>query len=131
MYDVVVCDPDEKKVEGNALGLLYTALSRGTTLGEDSGLESAVYFTGTSFKPERIRRLTFKANTNKEFEAAIKRRIWVKHISDMAKSSLPFVQAITAVREDLFNWVLSTTITRDELADRIATYRRRTPTVAS
>ena len=31
MYDCIVCDPDEKKFEGSALGLLYTAVLRATT----------------------------------------------------------------------------------------------------
>ena len=34
MHKCIVCDPDEKKWEGNTIGLLYTAVSRGTTLGD-------------------------------------------------------------------------------------------------
>ena len=39
MYDVIVCDPDEKSFQGTVLGLLYTATSRATTLGDDNGLD--------------------------------------------------------------------------------------------
>ena len=50
MFDLLVVDPDEKQCEGSALGLLYTAVSRATTLGEDSSLGSAIYFAGGAFK---------------------------------------------------------------------------------
>ena len=52
MYKCIVCDPDEKSFESSALGLLYTAVSRGTTLGDSDGMNSAVYFTGSSFKEQ-------------------------------------------------------------------------------
>ena len=60
MFVRIICDPDEKHYEGVAIGLLYTAVSRATTLGDDDGLNSAIYFTGTAFKRSRI------ANLNKK-----------------------------------------------------------------
>ena len=47
-----------KKIEGTSLGLFYTATTRATTLGDDDGLNSAIYFSGTRFREERIRGLT-------------------------------------------------------------------------
>ena len=58
MYQCIICDPDEKKIEGTSLGLFYTATSRATTLGDDDGMNSAIYFSGNQFKEERIRGLT-------------------------------------------------------------------------
>ena len=125
MYDVVVCDPDEKSCEGQALGLLYTAVSRGTTLGDENGLNSAVYFQGASFTADRIRNLTFKANTNKEFELSIKRRIWVNHILHQTKASKHKVDAIAAYQDILFQWISTTSFSYDALHSRICSYNRR------
>lgn len=125
MYDVVVCDPDEKSCEGQALGLLYTAVSRGTTLGDDNGLNSAVYFQGSSFTADRIRNLTFKTNSNKEFELSIKRRIWVNHIINQTKASKPKVDVIIKMKEILLKWAQSTSYSYDNLYCRISKYNRR------
>ena len=54
-YEVIICDPDDRKWEGKFMGLFYTALSRATTLGDANGLNSAIYFTGKDFKEDRIR----------------------------------------------------------------------------
>ena len=58
MYKHIICDPHNKDVEITQTGMLYTAVSRGTTLGEDNGLNSAVYFTGDHINAERIQTLT-------------------------------------------------------------------------
>ena len=85
MYECIVCDPDEKKFEGSALGLLYTAVSRATTLGDDQGLGSAIYFTGSEFKERRIRRLTKLKDSDEDFKAAQKRQKWVQYLSRREK----------------------------------------------
>jgi len=72
MHNVIVCDPDEKHFEGTAIGLLYTAVSRATTLSDDDGLNSAIYFDGNCFKANRIRNLIIKENGGGEFEGAKK-----------------------------------------------------------
>ena len=63
MFDVIVCDPDESKYEGKFLGLFYTAVSRATTLGDDDGLNSALYFTGDHVKEDRIRSIGKKTHS--------------------------------------------------------------------
>ena len=125
MYDVVVCDPDEKSVEGSALGLLYTAVSRGTTLGDDNGLNSAVYFTGSSFKPERIRHLTHKSTDGKEFHLATKRRIWVNHLKSQAEASLPFVNESLSNQQEILDWANNASFSYDDLFKRIEIYKHR------
>ena len=62
IYGCIICDPDKSEVEGRALGLFYTALSRATTLGDDDGLNSANYFTGEDFNEKRIRNLGKRKN---------------------------------------------------------------------
>jgi hypothetical protein len=125
MYDVLVCDVDEKAYEGLALGLLYTTVSRGTTLGNDDGSDSAVYFKGTTFKPDRIRNLTRKAGSTEEFKKAIERRHWVNHIESKCRSSLPRVKQIIARQDELCQWATSKTYSYDELYNRIEKYKQR------
>ena len=124
MFDVIVCDPDEKSAEGTALGLLYTAVSRATTLGDESGLNSAIYFQGSSLKPSRILDLTLKEGTNKEFELAIKRRKWVDHLQRQARKTEPLVQKAMARSEIIFRWAESSTVSYDDLYARIGDYKR-------
>ena len=62
IYGCIICDPDKSEVEGRALGLFYTALSQATTLGDDDGLNSAIYFTGEDFNEKRIRNLGKRKN---------------------------------------------------------------------
>ena len=57
-----------KKFEGTSLGLFYTAISRATTLGDDDGLNTAIYFSGSQFKEERIRGLTKVKNSDQDFK---------------------------------------------------------------
>ena len=80
MYKAVVCDPDSKTVEQTHLGLLYTAISRGTTLGDESGLNSAVYFTGNNLTRERIQRINMCLNTDRRYVKVAKRQHWVDHL---------------------------------------------------
>ena len=77
MFSRIVCDPDAKGAEGRATGLFYTAISRATTLGDQSGLHSAIYFTGTNLTRDRIKNLTLKADTSKQFDNVKRRRMWV------------------------------------------------------
>ena len=63
MFACIICDPDMRHVEGSALGLFYTALSRATTLGNEDGSESAIYFTGTAYDEARIRNIGRMKNT--------------------------------------------------------------------
>ncbi len=76
LYHSVICDPDIKSVEQTHTGLLYTATSRGTTLGDNDGLNSAVYFAGHNLTRERIQDLTISMKGN-EYVKVTKRRNFV------------------------------------------------------
>ncbi len=119
MYDVIVCDPDEKSFEGSALGLLYTAVSRATTLGDDDGLHSAIYFSGQSMRPDRIRNLTKKTDSDDEFEKAIKRRYWINYITARKRRSEKRTKRIMKRSSDLLQWAATTTYSYDNLYDRL------------
>ena len=125
MYEVIVCDPDEKCFEGTALGLLYTAVSRATTLGDDSGRGSAIYFIGSAFKEDRIRNLTSKQNSTVEFELSKKRRYWVDHIKNSARLSHPRSQYILANKDSILARCKGPSYTYDHVYSRIRLYIRR------
>ena len=87
MYQCIICDPDEKKIEGTSLGLFYTATSRATTHGDDDGMNSAIYFSGNQFKEERIRGLTKLKTQTKTFIMAKKRQKWLEFLQRRERMS--------------------------------------------
>jgi len=118
MFEALVCDPDEGAYESNALGLLHTCLSRGTTLGDTDGLNSAVYFHGEHFTEERIRRIGMKKDSVHYFERVYKRRFWVSHLrKHQVKSKLSRRQ-----KKEIIGWISDTTCAYEELYHRIKSY---------
>lgn len=86
MFDVIVCDPDENVSESTNLGLLYTALSRATTLGNPDGTGSAIYFTGEAIKKkERINRLAMYKDSVYHYKRVYDRRKWCAFIKHNTK----------------------------------------------
>lgn len=124
MHKVLIVDPDEKHFEGKALGLLYTAVSRATTLGDDDGLNSAIYFDGADFKPDRIRNLIQKVEGGGEYESAKKRRRWVQHLDRNMSASEPAIDALMKSQDAILNWTkIHCVITYDVLFRRINKYK--------
>jgi hypothetical protein len=80
MFNVIICDPDCKAVEGRATGFFYTMLSRATTLGDKDGRNSAIYFIGPHLTKERIQNITFKTNSNQTLINVKRRSLWVAHL---------------------------------------------------
>jgi hypothetical protein len=127
MYQVLIVDPDEKHFESSALGLLYTALSRATTYGDEDGLNSAIYFDGPAFKAERIRNLTYKTTSThkrEEFELARKRRYWVQHIKRQTRSTLALIQPIIANGPAIATWATKHRLSYKQLQSRIEEYKK-------
>ena len=120
MFDVIVCDPDESRYEGKFLGLLYTAVSRATTLGDDDGLNSAMYFTGDCVKEDRIRSIGKKIRSQDDYLNVMRRSIWVQHLKDHLYTS-PLTKA---QKKNLFSWAENASISYNELFDRIHEYKR-------
>jgi hypothetical protein len=87
MFDCIVCDPDKREVERSALGLFYTSISRGTTLGSTTGLGSAVFFCGSDFNEDRIRNIGRRNHTNEEYIRVKKRNTWVKYLMSKKTTS--------------------------------------------
>jgi hypothetical protein len=126
MYNCIICDPDQKRFEASALGLLYTALSRATTLGDDNGLNSAIYFIGTDFKEERIRNPCNKQGSTKAFEKAKHRTMWVEYLRQQTiKTSILVQQDIVNKQQFYLDWATNTRINAEELKEIVDDYVRQ------
>jgi len=86
MYKYLVVDPDEKKFEGTWPGLLYTIVSRATTLGDENGFGSALYFDASDMDSLPINRYRFKNLLYQEqkkvlqYKRIVKRQKWVDRL---------------------------------------------------
>ena len=121
-FDVIICDPDSKRAEGNHPGLFYTALSRATTLGDDDGGNSATYFDGEHYNEARIRTLTKKTDSYDDYEKIIKRNKWVKRIQNNTVKGLATV--LDTNKQNNLTWAANTRIHPNVLLDRIDKYKR-------
>ena len=118
IYKCIICDPDKNGVEGTALGLLYTALSQATTLGDDDGLDSAIYFTGDDFIEKRIRNLGKRKKSLDEFQNVTRRKIWVQHLANNTSDG----GITTEQLEKALDWANTTAIDYDSLHSRVKLY---------
>ena len=83
----VILDPDNKDVEKNHTGLFYAGVTRGTTLGDTDGLNSAACFTGPDLTRERIQELALCKDGKHECIKVTKRRHWVEHLDSNTESN--------------------------------------------
>ena len=124
MYKCVICDPDNRRYEGSALGLLYTATSRATTLGNmKDGRNSAMYFTGKEFKEERIRRLVYCKDSDKKFVYAEKREKWVAFLKSNERRTNQKVRRIMK-RKDQIEQFMGCRILGTQLVTRLKEYEQ-------
>ena len=118
-YDCIVCDPDKNEVEGRAVGLFYTAISRATTFGGPDGLGSAIYFTGKDYNEVRVRMIGKKKHTNAEMLNVQRRRIWVERIKLYTKHN-----TLSPNRKAFItSWMSSTKFDFNTLHNRINLYK--------
>lgn len=121
MFDVIICDPDKHEYEGLCMGLFYTALSRATTLGDERGNKSAIYFMGKEFRQERFRNLGKMKGTDEDYECFKKRDRWVAHL----KANTRPLEPITPMMKEALEWATNTIIDYDVLYKRILWYTGR------
>jgi ATP-dependent exoDNAse (exonuclease V) alpha subunit len=118
-YDCIVCDPDKNEVEGRAVGLFYTAISRATTLGSQDGIGSAIYFTGKDFNELRIRMIGRKKHTDEEMLNIKRRRVWVERIKlYTTKNTLT-----TNQKQFISNWMTTAKYNFNKIHTRIESYK--------
>ena len=119
MFKGVICDPHTLDAETNSLGLLYTGVSRATTLGDPDGLNSAIYFTGLDMKKEsRVSRLGQKTASLDAYKRVIDRRRWVAHLAINTRKS-----HLSAKEEErILRWSHRNRVKYGALMDRIDEY---------
>jgi hypothetical protein len=124
-YDLIVCDPDQREFEGKALGLLYTATSRATTLGDiETGLNSAIYFDGVDFNRNRIKNLSKRQDNGQDFELVKKRKRWVAHLLLRNQITLAKTAGVRQSSKTTLNWAESNHLPLDHLHQRILVYKQ-------
>ena len=117
-YECIVCDPGERDVEGRHVGMLYTTISRGTTLGDDKGAGSAVYFQGKDFNEARVRNLGKGKGSTQFYPKVLKRNAWVDYLKKHEKKP-----SYTRKRQrQILAWASTTKVSYDDLHDHIAKY---------
>jgi len=119
MFQCIICDPDQRKFEGTSLGLFYTAISRATTLGDNKGYGSAIYFDGEDFNAQRIRNIGKRLDApEQEYERVINRKNWTEYLQcNVRTTSLSQKKA-----KRLLLWATTTTLDYDTLYARIRQY---------
>ena len=110
MLQCIFCDPDRREREGTALGLFYTAISRATTLGDKSGNNSAIYFTGEDFDEVRIRNIGRMKRSDDDYRKVQDRAIWVEYLENNKLSR----EELEANNEAL-QWARSAQISKEHL----------------
>ena len=118
MFECIICDPDDGKFESSALGLLCTAVSRATTLGDEDGLNSAIYFIGEHMTEERIRRIGMRKGSRNEFIRVAERRNWAKHIESNERRS----HLSKRKENETMKWATEGRYRYEKLSERITKY---------
>ena len=118
MFEVIICDPDDGKFENSALGLLYTAVSRAATLGDEDGLNSAMCFTGEHMTEARIRRIGKCKDSRNEFIRVGERRKWINHLRKGETKNTFSAKK----RENIISWGEKASFNYQDLSERIAEY---------
>lgn len=118
MFKCIICDPDKRERENNALGLFYTAISRATTLGDHDGLGSAIYFDGLEYKEERIRNIGHCKGSLADYKKKKKRDIWTLYLKQNTQTSIYTTQQC----EDILSWATNKKSSFIELYDRTKFY---------
>ena len=125
MYDCIICDPDSQAAEVRATGLLYTALSRATTFGDEDGLNSAIYFMGKHLTTDRIQNVTKAERSKQELVNVTRCRAWVKKLEKAAENTAKNQRKdITKTKafKDLIKWGNTKRFTYDQLYKRSKLY---------
>ena len=115
MLERCVVDIGEARFENNAPGLLYTALSRATTIGQpDDIMSSAIYFEGCHMSVERLRNVNSRLKLSNE--AVKKRRNWVRYLNKHVKE---LTEEEVADMDTTAQWIEETRLTPQAVIDRL------------
>ena len=100
-YQCIVFDPHDSTAEHKALGLFYTGLSRATTLGGKTGIDSALFFDGKDATESRMQYLGQKVDSSDFYDTYEDRKSWINYLEGrVCTCNLTLAQ-----RDSLLQWV--------------------------
>ena len=76
----MICDPGPRSFELISPSTFYVALTRGTTLGDATRLNSAIYFCEENITPQRLKNMTIRITDHKPTLKCQRRRKWIRHL---------------------------------------------------
>ena len=118
----IIVDPGGRNMEGLNPGLFYTALSRATTIGNEDGIGSAIYFFGPNLTEPCIFDIGLKT-TGEEYELVKRRFNWTQRLkkntlkTDMTKKEKQRIKKFskaTKINEDELYGILLRNEWRDQ-----------------
>ena len=117
----IICDAGSKNFECLCPGLMYSLVSRATTLGTDRAtLDSAIYFTG-DFTERRVMNMGRKKDGMLTKRVAL-RKLWV----DRLEQNIRKCEMSPEERQALILWITTTRLTPNFLLSLIDNTRWRT-----
>ena len=122
----IVVDVGTTKFESSHSGVLYTALSRASTLGKNGDInQSSIYFCGLNLKIDRLTNVKYHRNASKrgqEYKIVRLRDKWIQYLKQKATET----EIISTTTQNMLKlWAETTTYSKGEL-DQIIAYHSST-----
>lgn len=112
----IILDPGSRKFEQMNPGSLYVGLTRGTTMGDETRMNSAIYFCGDNITPERMINMTrVKGGTGRTTLNIQRRNKWMEHLINNTHQ----FHCTQPEERELINWAKREKYTQIQLYDII------------
>ena len=95
---VMVCCPGSKGFEASNPGLVYTIVSRATTLGDGNNKNSALYFIGEHISRHRFANI-HKTRDGRIYEKVKRRDKWISHLESRIKETTLSPERSTSIMQ--------------------------------
>lgn len=120
IFKYLIVDPGNKLREANCPGLLYTAVSRATTLGNEHGKDSAMYFLEGTVNREKFTKITSKVDGT-PYVRVKERSGWLDTMS--VGRAIRTAKAMSLVEEqEVLDWASNTSVSTSTLERLIEEY---------
>ena len=112
--DVIICDVGNRMFELRNPGTFYSQVTRATTWGDASRLNSAIYFDGPNLNKHRMMNMTRKKDGHPT-EKVINRKRWM----DLLHTNIQQCDLPVHERNDLLHWMTNTKISPQHMHKHI------------
>ena len=115
----IVVDPGTRAFEGSSPGLLYSVISRITTLGYPHDIfTSPLFFTGFNMTRERLQHITLRKD-GRTYAKVLLRKKWVAFLKQRSKSTTPLS---TQQKHQISSWIHSYRCSTAAVSSKIMLY---------